>query len=311
MMQEIADQAETDAVAWLIRLRGAGAEEWQEFTCWLEADPAHAEAFDHVALVDEELASIGPKRTSVAAYGAVARAPRRSAPFVWASAAAAVLAALGYISTRPPEAALYAVATDSASHRVVSLADGSRIELNRDTKVVLDRSNPRFARIENGEALFTVVHDEARPFEVFAGDKVIRDAGTVFNVVHEAEALEVGVAEGAVLINPARDRVELKPGMVMRVSGQAATIRRSEPSSIGGWRQGQLTYSAARLTQVAGDIGRNLGVPVRVSADLAERQFSGVIILDSEPERFFKRISPLLQVSARRTNEGWVLSAAP
>ncbi|QHL90470.1 hypothetical protein GVO57_06010 [Sphingomonas changnyeongensis] len=78
----------------------------------------------------------------------------------------------------------------------MTLADGSRVDLNGGTRIALDRGNPRFARLERGEALFTIVHDEARPFEVHAGDAVLRDLGTVFDVVREPDRLRVAVAEG-------------------------------------------------------------------------------------------------------------------
>ena len=39
-------EIEEQAVAWVIRLRDAGAEDWEEFTDWLEADPANAAAYE-------------------------------------------------------------------------------------------------------------------------------------------------------------------------------------------------------------------------------------------------------------------------
>ncbi|MEG8031242.1 DUF4880 domain-containing protein [Sphingomonas aurantiaca] len=49
------DAAADEAVAWHLRLPGAGAEEWHAFTDWLEADPAHGDAYDALTRADAEL----------------------------------------------------------------------------------------------------------------------------------------------------------------------------------------------------------------------------------------------------------------
>ncbi len=49
-----------------------------------------------------------------------------------------------------------------------------------------------------GEALFTVVHEANRPFEVVAGGERIRDLGTRFNVYAEPGRVVVAVLEGQV-----------------------------------------------------------------------------------------------------------------
>ena len=49
---DIVDQA----IAWHVRQGGMSAADWQAFIAWLEADPAHARAFDRIALMDAALA---------------------------------------------------------------------------------------------------------------------------------------------------------------------------------------------------------------------------------------------------------------
>ena len=58
-----------EAIAWHVRLQGPAADGglWAEFTAWMEADPAHAEAYDAVALADDRLSdelADGPSQIS-------------------------------------------------------------------------------------------------------------------------------------------------------------------------------------------------------------------------------------------------------
>ncbi|HYD12913.1 MAG TPA: FecR domain-containing protein [Allosphingosinicella sp.] len=304
---------EEEAIAWVVRLRDAGAEDWDAFTLWLEADPAHLTAYDEVALADlaaEELAPaprpVQPAWTPAAAP--VYRPDRRR--FLGWSAAAAAVAGMVAWSTLPAGAALYAVETGPGQHRRIDLADGSRIDLNGATRIQLDRNNARFASLERGEALFTVVHDETRPFEVEAGGARMRDLGTTFNVVAERGAVEVGVSEGRVLFDPGGAAVNLSPGMNLRRAAAEArpVVSRTEPDAVGSWRAGRLSYRSATVGQIAGDLTRNLGVSVRASPSVAQQSFTGVIMLDPDKGAAVRRAASLLGVSAGRSGDGWILT---
>jgi transmembrane sensor len=300
---------EAEAIGWVIRLRDAPAEDWEAFTAWLEADPAHAAAYEEAALVDAGLDDLprSPARPILPAEPAPGRHSGTRRHFLGWGIAAALVGAIG-LATWPTANAEYEVATGPGEHRQVALADGSQIDLNGSTRLVLDRDNPRFARLERGEALFTVVHDESRPFEVTAGDVELRDLGTVFNVVRGDRAFEVAVAEGAVMFNPEREAVELRPGMVLRQArGGAAAVSRSDPEAITGWREGRLTFTNADVARVADDLSRNLGRPVTASPRVAARSFTGIIILDRDPQVSVERASALLGLQARREGNGWAL----
>ena len=304
------DRIEEEAIAWHVRLREASDEEWERFTLWLEADPVHAQVYDEVALVDDAL-------------GALPAAPPRPLPplreeppprrvgrrMVLGSGIAAVLAAVAYFAFTPGDG-LYAIETPPGEPRSITLADGSRIHLNGSTRILLDRDEVRFARLAEGEALFTMAHDAARPFRVEAGEAEIRVIGTVFNVVHARDVVEVAVAEGAVLFNPGAEAVRLTAGSSI-VKSDDGIVRGSTPAAaVGAWRESRLVYSSAPLSRIAADLSRNIGVPVAVSPEVATATFSGVIMLDADQERLFRRVSALLSVDARRSGEGWVLTAS-
>ena len=313
-------QVEEEAIGWVIRLRDAGPEAWEAFTLWLEASPGHAAAYEEAALADAEAGEIEPLPAPIAAPApagdplpatvhvlAERRASRRA--FLGWGIAASLVAAIG-LGTFANQGSAYVVETGPGERRTVPLADGSRIEMNGSTRLALDADRPRFARLEEGEALFRVVHDAARPFEVEAGDDRLRDMGTVFNVVRGRDgSLEVGVAEGAVLYNPGREAAHLEPGMGLRKGPRERVwIGRFDREAIGGWQEGRLVYVAARVSRIAADLSRNLGVQVAVTPEVADRAFSGVIMLEGEPSEVLHRASALLGVELKKEKGGWRLA---
>jgi transmembrane sensor len=305
---------EEEAVGWVIRLRDADEQGWAAFTDWLEADPRHAAAYDDAAVADAEAehlpapeqAPMHPVRVSEIRTEEPRRGFRRSM-FGWAAAASIVLS----VGSLAGGESTYLVETGPGERRVVALEDGSRIRLNGGTRVELDEERPRFAKLERGEALFEVVHDASRPFEVQVGATTLRDLGTVFNVVAEKERLEVAVSEGIVLYDPQGAAKKLTPGMALRKQGKApAEVERISSEAVGGWRAGRLIYSAVHVAEIASDLSRNLGIKVAADEAVASRSFSGVILLDGKPNEVLARSAALLGLELQQTGETWWLKKA-
>ena len=316
-MTNMNDGLEQQAIAWVIRLRdGGSADDWAVFADWLEADPAHNQAYEQAALVDAEMEALPrtPARP-IMPVPSIAEPARRG----WSSrrallgwgVAVALVGVIGIGTTLRSGNDYFAVATGAGERRSIDLADGSRIDLNGETRLTLDRDNPRFARLDQGEALFTVVHDESRPFQVETGDARLVDLGTIFNVERSADgAVEVQVAEGAVRYSDDEERVDLRAGMTVRKArGGRAELGARTADAVVGWREGRLSFANATVAEVAGDLSRNLGVPVTADAAVAQRRFSGVIVIDRDAQRVIQRASALLDVQAHQQGDGWTLSS--
>jgi transmembrane sensor len=314
MMFESRAEIEEQAVGWVIRTRDPAFAGWEEFTEWLERNPAHSRIYDELAAADVDLggALVSPPAAPLAMPAPERRGllqPSRRGFVGWA-VAASLLGVIGY-STLRPDASVYPVETAAGARQTVTLADGSRIDLNGSTRLLLDRENPRLAQLERGEALFTIVHDDSRPFIVEAGDATLMDAGTVFNVVRTGEALEVAVSEGEVVYNPEAEKVRLRQGRALRaVEGEARVwVGDAVPQSVGSWLDNELVYSGAPLATIAADLSRNLGVSVSADKSVAARPFSGVIRLEGERDQIVPQAAALAGSRARRTDRGWLLTA--
>lgn len=302
---------ENEALDWIIRQRDPGFADWEAFADWLGTSPDHAAHYQAMADADREVPAMmpAPVRPPLRAPAPV-RVPMRRRAWLGGALAASLVAltTYGVLDTRTDP---YAVETAAGRPRLLALADGTRIDLNGGTRLVLDRNHPRDIVLEHGEAVFTVAHDAARPFAVRVGDSTLVDVGTVFNVARRAGSTEVGVAQGEVIFNPKRENVRLSAGRTLRSVDKDTklVIGEIEPGVIGAWRTGRLVYDGTPLALVAEDLTRNLGYEIAVAPEVAGRPFRGVISFGADRDAVMARLGPLLGVKVRRVDGGWRLDS--
>lgn len=307
--------AREEAIGWAIRLRDAASADWAAFTAWLEADPAHAAAYDAVTLADADMvdALAAQPVTAKPAEPVAAPAANDNQPGFFRRYGSLAAALLVCVSAYPAYKALtptYVVQTALGEQRSVTLDDGTVIDLNGGTKLTLDRRNPRLAMLETGEARFHVTHDAENPFAVETGGVRIEDVGTVFNVAREPDQTEVSVAEGSVMFNPKREALLLKPGQKLVARGASTPVVTAvDPDTVAGWKTGRLDFSATPIGDIGPDLARALGTPVAVDPAIAGREFTGTIVIDRKDRSAMTGIAALMGVSARQTEEGWRLTA--
>lgn len=309
MHDDAVTAAEAQAIDWIVRQRDPAFADWDEFADWLAADSGHAEIYDMLASLDEDLGALPPDaKPSVVIPNLERKRPSRRAWFGGAIAAALVAAIT--LPNLPLFADPNRIETAAGEHRTVTLTDGSKIEINGGSVVTLDKERPRFARLESGEAMFHVVHREDDPFVVEAGTSRIVDLGTAFNVVRSGRQTSVAVSEGVVLYNPGRDKVRVEAGQAIeaRDNGPAPQVRDVEVANIGGWRSGLLVYSGTPLPIVAEDLKRTAGMNVSVAPGAADQSFRGALIIDKDRGRTIADLAALSGTRAEKRGDGWVLS---
>lgn len=307
MNERVSDILADDARNWVIRLQDSAFADWDAFAEWLERNPAHLHAYNAALLADEAMADL---LRTVPANDAQPASPSRR-HFLWGAggAVAAVLAVVaGWTAFEYRQPVRQEIVTAPGEHRVVALADGSKVELNGGTRLAI--VDARAAELIDGEALFEIRHDAAHPFIVKAGDITLQDAGTVFNVVRDDTGLRVAVAEGAVIYQPKADAVRLNPGDALAVaSGGKPLVTHAPPGDVGSWRGGQLVYRDATLDRIAADLTRNLGVKVRAGKGTDDVRFTGTVSVQGGPDAVIARIALLTGTRAERAGNGWKLDA--
>lgn len=212
------------------------------------------------------------------------RFPRRRFAAIAASIVLAAAGALFYLQTvRAPT-----YTTAIGEQRSLALIDGSTVELNSRSKIVV-RYSPQGRNVEllQGQALFRVAKDASRPFIVKAGATLVRAVGTEFDVYQKRDGTVVTVVEGRVAIltghalpdpgappsaidEPRRSNLEFptvpkeQVGNILVAAGEQLTvtpklIKIAEHPNIANataWTQRQLVFESASLADVADEFNR-------------------------------------------------------
>lgn len=296
------------AAAWAVRVGDPAFADWEAFTSWLAESPAHAAAYDHVAAAVADAAE-AERSQPIPANDEPAlpvRHTRRWFGGALAASLAAVLA-IGFWQVRDQR---YTVETAPGELRTLALEGGGTIDLAGGTRVVLDKGDPRFASLENGQALFTVRHDAAHPFSLKLGDDTVVDVGTVFDVRRDKSGMSIAVSEGAVAFNPDAQNVRLGSGdaLARRAGRDGLIVARIPLDQVGEWREGRLTFRQASLAEIAERLSRATGVAYSAAPHSAGAFYSGSVLvapLRSDPQS----LGPLLGVRVRPAGKGWVIEA--
>jgi transmembrane sensor len=149
--------------------------------------------------------------------------------------------------------------TSIGEQRSLELADGTTVALNSRSKIrVRFTAGERDVDLLQGQALFRVAKDTARPFIVSSGTTHVRAIGTEFDVYRKSGGTVVTVVEGRVAIAPDRaDSVLASAGEQFTVTQQH--IQKDEHPSIAGataWTQRQIIFESATLSAVAEEFNR-------------------------------------------------------
>ncbi|MBX7481944.1 FecR family protein [Qipengyuania qiaonensis] len=295
-----------EAAAWAVRTSEPGFEDWPGFTDWLERAPEHAAAYDHVMLAVEDGAAM--------LEADPANDIDEAGPVLWrrwfAPAFAACLALVAAVWVWQANDAASVYRTVPGETRQIALGDGSVIVMAGDTELIVDPDRDRYARLERGRALFEIRHDDLNPFRVDVGRATLVDAGTVFDVSIRRSEVGVGVSEGAVIYNPAKQNARIEPGQILTFDKASAAYDLADIplDQVGEWREGRLTFLGSPLSDVAADIAQASGIDYRASETSGERPISGSIAI--EPLRADPAsLGPLLGVTVERRGETWILAS--
>lgn len=260
------------AALWVARLTSADAaeEDRRAFEEWRSADPAHAEAF---AEMEEWRRAMG--RTPDPRV-----AKRRTPKGLAAIAAIGLAGALAYQHGAFDRLRSDAWTSVGEIERL-TLADGSRADLNTDTAIRLHFTPiERTVELLRGEAAFDVVPDPARPFVVRGAGVSARAVGTRFFVRVGAEE-PVGVEEGRVGVTTDAGAVEIGAGEIAALGegGRPSAAKRDVARSM-AWRDGLLRVSGEPLADVLAELDRyRSGRIFALDAGLGARRFSGTLDL--------------------------------
>ncbi|HEX2862087.1 MAG TPA: FecR domain-containing protein [Lacunisphaera sp.] len=287
---------EEQASVWAARLDGSvlSASDRIELDRWLAADPSHRALLSTYcqfsADLERQLPLIAGIRDEVTEIPTAAQTAR---PFSWlrrpllAGAMLAAAAAVAVILWQGrPQNHFQNLTSPVAQRHEVTLADGTRVELNAGTALTVELTpDTRRVRLAGGEAFFQVSKNPERPFLVETPSGTVRVTGTRFSVrADSVTSLEVIVEEGSVQVRPgdkpaqslqAGDRLVRELDRVT-VSPLSAT----QLSDALAWRQGQVVFDGTPLREALARFARYHGRSLTASDTIATQGVGGRYSLD-------------------------------
>ena len=304
------------AAIWFSRLcRGLSDDERAQLDAWLTADVAHVHALRTMQGVWAEL-DLLPRPLLTPVVPRPRQTRRRWMP---GRAVAACLVLLGTLLIEPqqwlgaPATQVLSLRSAPNEQRQVELADGSRIDLNVDTRLqVRLQGDRREVELLAGEAFFNVTPDPARPFDVIVGPSRVRVVGTRFNVRRSTGHLSVAVESGRVVVQPQLSdpqHAELDAGEGVAFDYQRHTLQHTHwaADEIASWRRGQLIFRDRPLGQLLDELSQYHRAPIHLSdADLAKKRISGSLNI-AQPDAFLAALPQLLPVRVEQQADGHVL----
>jgi transmembrane sensor len=234
------------AVLWLLLYMDEPAMSWSDrirFVNWLRRSPHHVAAFISVYKLDgvlgrHKLRAVENNRTGQRWK-------------VAAMAAGVVLSILLTIATREPRID-NVVSTAAGQHQDIELPDGSVTHVGTSSQVrIVFNGEQRIVHLYQGEAVFDVEKDPARPFTVITHLIDVTAVGTRFGVAKDVGVVAT-VSEGVVKItahdNPDIAEVTLlRAGQQLRVSDNSLTpsqVAHLDATRALQWADGSLGFTA-------------------------------------------------------------------
>jgi len=219
-------------------------------------------------------------------------------------------------------------ATATGEQRAFELEDGSVVHLNTHSRIALRLSRQvREVRLLQGEALFRVHHDTARPFRVYTSDAVIQAVGTQFNVYNRADGTDVVVIEGRVNVTPQINSpmmkfevptVTLPENPTTRSVGasEAARVERGQLSvrtmpdvaDVVAWRERRLVFRNETLEHIVAEFNRYSARQIHLDGVVVRsRVFSGVFDVD-DPDSLAQVLARDVTLSVSYSEKGVVVA---
>lgn len=329
---------QTQASQWLAKLDAEqpSAQDLAAFKQWVNAAPDHRQAFEELvefwdemniltqAILPREAAELsagtiaGPSAAQANATAEYRPALSRYLAFPRAAFATAFVAMAAIVLTFALQIGSPTVySTAIGEQKTLQLADGSTVQLNTNSTVEVDYSDStRRLNLTQGEAHFDVAHNPDRPFEVYAGNRLVRAIGTAFTVHVRKIDVEVIVTEGTVEIDQP-DEPQLNTNISIAQAPNSATAGADIPvkASAGSvltfskdliddvevmvgaqlqdqlsWRQGMLVFNSEPLQSVVDEVSRYTDLTIIIPERSAREMKVGGLFKVGDTESLFEAL---------------------
>ncbi|MFK8020990.1 MAG: FecR domain-containing protein [Pseudomonadales bacterium] len=301
-----------EASGWIVRLSNESATEQdhQSFALWLGKSHQHRAAYDEVESLWFDLGCVryvepisepiledqpGPgegqpsssTKQSSSLWAKIAKARNFAAAFALCAVAGALYLSLDHEQEWPEQN----FATAIGEQRTVTLSDGSKVQLNTNSRLLVQYSaDQRTVNLSQGEAYFDVSTDLDKPFIVLVPGGSVTAVGTAFNIEIDSQQTLVTVTEGVIRVEennnsalpPHRLTAKINDSVSIHPMLGLERVELSALDAITAWREQNLIFRNASLAEIVAELNRYSEHKIKIAdASLAYIQLSGVFKLDN------------------------------
>lgn len=320
---------EDQASLWAARLEGSvlTPADRAELDSWLAGDPARRELLSSFCQLSAKLDRLVPELAEAGSFEVPPPEGRARVQWnPWKIALGGAIAAtltLAVVRLEWTGAAPENFSTPAGQRGSFTLGDGSRVELNANTTIVVENGRTeRRVRLANGEAFFVVSKDKARPFIVETPAGSVRVTGTIFDVLTEASSqLDVTVVEGSVQVRPGEASggqstggpVLLGAGVRLAAESGVSSVRplsNAEVEDTLAWRRGQIVCVGMPLSEALAQYAHYHGRVITATAGAGKVPVGGVYGL-GDLEGFLSYVKQVLNLRVTSGSDGTVRVRLP
>lgn len=314
-----ADLVEAQAADWLQRRHfwKWSAQDQAELDKWLNDAPAHLVAYLRLeAALKRADRLVALRSPLVSRLGQLAT--RNLWPIARRIVAGIVTGAIGVAAMTasvPRHDRVYA--TSVGEKKVITLPDGSRIELNTGTSLRLAADgSKRMVWLDKGEAYFQIRHDAANPFTVITGDHRVVDLGTRFLIRKDSNAIEVSLVEGRARVDtlsnwrPSQSAL-LTPGDVVIANAESMSLMKRSTLALSdelSWRRGQLIFRDTPLATAAAEFNRYNIRKIVIADEAVSRLVVGGTFPSDDANTFVRAAQRLFKLHVEVRNNETVIT---
>jgi transmembrane sensor len=317
----VSERALAEAATWVVTLHGPGRDAALEsgWRSWVAEDPDHAFAW-------ELTSGTWTETHEVPTHLVLPLVPARGKPLrdrlvraaVAVGACGLIVVGWGlHLLDRPD------VVTGVGEQRSLTLRDGTRVELNTNSRLLLQYDeHARRVVLKSGEAFFSVAH-QVRPFVVMVGKRKVIAMGTSFMVRRDEQSedsVTVTLLEGRLAVAPATAAdvlaTQALPQVTVLSSGQRFRVRRDAEPTVDappmdratGWMRGQVNFDHTPLAQAAAELNRYSTIRISVTSAAAQIAIGG-IFRAGDSESFARAVAESYNLRLVRIGDQLLLEA--
>lgn len=316
----------------------SSADEQRELEAWLAKKPAHQRQYEQLAAINKELSlldfSANPniendwaslkaqlEDTSTQSTEPLKVVSIRRRPWLRIAASLLFLIAstwmlvqyFGTGNTSPSFAQEYS--TSQGERKTVKLADGTNVELNGNSKLLISsdfNSKDRKVKLV-GEAWFDVAKDKQRPFEIESNKVFAKVLGTAFNLraYPNEEDVELSVKEGRVQFYS-----DQKEGLVFEAENAGSINRKSgktikidyDPLLTNSWRNQLLVFDNIPFKTVLKVLEKRYDQKIIDQTGSFDEPFHSEFDVDIPIDQILEQFTVLYNLKIEKQNQQIIIS---